>query len=280
MNNVEVPSEQPPAHAQSSFVVVYSWRVSNSGAFLKQWQQRPATQSWDYRLCVDDADECVLTLQTRWRDEAAWDEALAATGSSRKDALALLPEPARRLVVESYPLELSQALEKPRLEEEPQGSRYLCVRILEARNLTPKNANGLSDPYVVLKMPFQRTQNTSVKGKTLNPRWNEDFVFSFGERSRTLVLSVRSKDFFFRTQQIGRATIDLRYYRDYIEPVWVPLVNKKDKRTKERGGLLLQLSLMADESVVPAVRAAHSPEKVTRTWKELAPELQTGVLLH
>ncbi len=52
------------------------------------------------------------------------------------------------------------------------------------------------------------------------------------------MLSVCSKDFFFSTQQIGIATIDLRYYRDYSEPVWVPLVNKKDKRTKVRSVFL------------------------------------------
>jgi hypothetical protein len=153
--------QSEPAHP-GTLVVVYSWRVSNSGAFLKQWQQRPP-MPWDYRLCVGDADECLFTLQTRWRDDAAWAEALELLGATRKDALALVPEAARRLVVESYPPELSQALEKPRLIEEPQGSKFLCVRILEARNLTPKNANGLSDPYVVLKMPFQRTQYSSVK---------------------------------------------------------------------------------------------------------------------
>lgn len=114
-------------------------------------------------------------------------------------------------------------------------TKFFRVRILEARNLSPKNANGLSDPYVVLKMPFQRKQVTTIKGKTLDPRWNEDFVFSFGataDRSRSLLLSVRSKDHFFRTHEIGRARINLRYYRDYSEPVWVPLVNKNDKKTK------------------------------------------------
>lgn len=193
-------------------------------------------------------------------------------GSNTYDSNPLLNEVMKKLVLESFPIENWNIVSRPRFGQE-QLTKFFSVRILEARNLVPKNANGLSDPYVVLKMPLQRKQQTTVKGKTLDPRWNEDFVFPFSGKARTLKISVRSKDFFFRTHEIGRAEIDLRYYRDYSEPVWVPLVNKQDKKTKERGGLLLQLILNAEQPV------QRPPDRETRMWRDLAPELQSGDLV-
>ncbi len=150
-------------HEAGRLVVLYTWRVSNGAAFLQQWQQQ-ALAAWDYRLCMDDSDDGVFTLHTRWPHERLWDEALQLRGAAgRRDGLAPLDAPCRRLVLEASPPELAQELSRPRLVDEPQGARFLRVRVLEARNLTPKNANGLSDPYVVLKMPFQRTQYSSVK---------------------------------------------------------------------------------------------------------------------
>lgn len=229
--------------------------------------------------------------------ETAWERVLLHAGVAKTDGgLWLLPEALKRvfsfffllfcktltqkkkkkMVLEVYPVEYSETLERPQvMDDTKERGKSFLVRILEARHLTPKNANGLSDPYVVLKMPFQRTQMSSVKGKTVDPRWNEDFVFTF-DPHRTLVLAVRNNDFFFRSQEIGRARIDLRYYRDYTEPVWVPLVNKHDKKTKERGGLLIQIVLNNGGDGVAPRTAPAEKEKLVKTWKELAPELQTG----
>lgn len=51
----------------------------------------------------------------------------------------------------------------------------LLVTVVCARDLLPKDDNGLSDPYVVLKVG--RTQcRTKVVRKCLNPTFNESFV--------------------------------------------------------------------------------------------------------
>lgn len=309
-----------------SFVVVYSWRVhgADRGSFTEEWkkarfqEEEGAVVGWNYRFSVEQelagAGDAVFALHCRWLDYDAWIAALAALGASPSDPCPLLTAPMLKLVAETYAVETLSQMTRPRvLTEEgfpidpagsavPAAGRLLTIRILEARNLVPKNANGVSDPYVVLKMPLSRKQRTSVKASTLDPRFNESFVFPWSERARLLKISVRSKDFFFRTHEIGRAQVDLRFYRDYSQPVWVPLVNNQGKKTQERGELLIQVvfgesSLPHSSSpVLSSVSSAASTTHVgvsasvaapaspssgpeTRTWRELAPELQTGDLI-
>ena len=55
----------------------------------------------------------------------------------------------------------------------------LEVHIVRAKNLVAKDRNGFSDPYVQVHLG-QKKHRTKTLMRTLNPEWNQKFVFKAG----------------------------------------------------------------------------------------------------
>jgi phosphatidylserine decarboxylase len=132
---------------------------------------------------------------------------------------------------------------------------HLKVEVFEARDLLPKDFNGKSDPYVVVKLGRQRHQ-TSVIPKTLNPNWGGlIFEFEVDDPTDFLYISVWDKDIIGK-DFLGKTKfplIDLLPHnndegaRNIVmfddvdnEPVWFPL---KQRRCREKvsGEILLKI---------------------------------------
>lgn len=91
----------------------------------------------------------------------------------------------------------------------------LVLKILRARAVAAKDLGGTSDPYVrIMLLPDKKHKlETKVKHKSLNPVWNETFLFERFPyeklKSRTIHLEVLDRDRFTSDDPIGEVFLPL-----------------------------------------------------------------------
>ncbi|KAF4518249.1 hypothetical protein B566_EDAN010395, partial [Ephemera danica] len=139
----------------------------------------------------------------------------------------------------------------------------LNVGVIEARNLRPKDANGLSDPFCTLYLsncPIQR-YNTSVKPETLAPVWEENFSFAYSDAEKVLSpLGKTSKiNGFHGTRILVKDLCTRKHTNKLIGVTSVPLKNirccgqetwnilEKQGKKKLQGEVKLRVSLGIDK---------------------------------
>ena len=69
----------------------------------------------------------------------------------------------------------------------------LTVRVIQATDLVPQDHGGTSDPYCILEVGDNLIE-TTVKLKTLNPRWDESFSFPITTGNEILHVTVLDQD--------------------------------------------------------------------------------------
>ncbi|KAK5620706.1 Multiple C2 and transmembrane domain-containing protein 1 [Crenichthys baileyi] len=85
----------------------------------------------------------------------------------------------------------------------------VSITLIEGRNLTPMDPNGLSDPYAKFRLGPQKYKSKTVP-KTLSPQWREQFdLHLYEETGGVLDITVWDKDTGRRDDFIGRCQLDL-----------------------------------------------------------------------
>lgn len=96
-----------------------------------------------------------------------------------------------------------------------QGTRLLRLRIIAGRNLAKKDIFGASDPYV--KIDVIRDEDdavidsvyTKTKKRTLNPTWNEEFIFRVRPAFHHLAIEVFDENRLTRDDFLGIVELPL-----------------------------------------------------------------------
>ncbi|XP_032702033.1 BAI1-associated protein 3 isoform X1 [Lontra canadensis] len=100
------------------------------------------------------------------------------------------------------------------------AEQRLVVEVLHAADLPPLDANGLSDPFVIVELgpphlfPLVRSQRTQVKSRTLHPVYDELFYFSVPaeacrRRGACVLFTVMDHDWLSTNDFAGEAALGL-----------------------------------------------------------------------
>lgn len=93
--------------------------------------------------------------------------------------------------------------------EVTEGNGQLVVEVVKASNLPPKDLNGFSDPYCVLKVG-KTEYKTNIIERTLHPIWNEEFYYDLQNLNYPLVIELYDYDRISSHDKMGCVKIDLK----------------------------------------------------------------------
>lgn len=154
----------------------------------------------------------------------------------------------------------------------------LHIHVIQARNLKPKDINGLSDPFVkIYLLPGRCSENkrrTKHISRTLNPEWHQTVTFQNIHHEevkyKTLEITVWDYDRFKANDFLGEVVIDLAvegFLND--EPHWYPLQDHDPTRGVE----LPKPTVLPPSGKTNDIRKNFASQSVYRTSRD-SPNMQ------
>lgn len=140
----------------------------------------------------------------------------------------------------------------------------LQVHVVEARGLAARDENGLSDPFVRLQLGSTKAKSATVY-KTLNPTWNEEYIFNVEGSDGELLVVVWDED---------------RFSRDFLGQVKIPIsdILTAEKQTITRKWYTLQRSEKSKFPVTGKCQKVTSEHNKTTLLRLLKISCASGTL--
>ncbi|XP_044747112.1 E3 ubiquitin-protein ligase NEDD4 isoform X2 [Coccinella septempunctata] len=159
--------------------------------------------------------------------------------------------------------------------EEPTSK--VRLRIIRGKGLMKKDIFGASDPYVRIDLNTISGDETidavltKTKKKTLNPEWNEEFVFSVKPTEHKLILQVFDENRLTRDDFLGMVEISLmslpKEHENRIIPPIKYLLKPRSARSRVKGYLEIYHAFFPDSPEVAPPSGESSMDSTEREWE-------------
>ena len=177
----------------------------------------------------------------------------------------------------------------------PPGSqertKLLKLKVIAGHNLAKKDIFGASDPYLRIDLVTKNGEEvedsvlTKTKKRTLNPKWEEEFIFRVKPNEHKLVLEVFDENRLTRDDFLGMVELPLTGMPKEIEGRVVPhkyyILRPRSAKSKVRGHLQLYHAYVKNDASstedeeesesgpeLPQVPPVARPEVPTRATEE------------
>ncbi|XP_053634032.2 E3 ubiquitin-protein ligase Nedd-4 isoform X1 [Cherax quadricarinatus] len=178
---------------------------------------------------------------------------------------------------------------QPSYDGQIEPTKLLRLRVIGGSGLAKKDIFGASDPYVKIELVNVTTNGsdddvvdcvlTKTKKKTLNPRWDEEFVFRVKPAEHKLLLEVFDENRLTRDDFLGLVELPLINLPREAESRQIPhrhyRLQPRSTRSRVKGHLQLYVAYIVDDGASSSgASGEQTPEEAA--WEVVSIDNSSG----
>lgn len=181
---------------------------------------------------------------------------------------------------------------QPSYDGQTEQTKLVRLRVIGGNGLAKKDIFGASDPYVKIELvnvasvgpeDYVDSVSTKTKKKTLNPRWDEEFVFRVKPPEHKLVLEVFDENRLTRDDFLGMVELPLNNLPREVEGRQLPhrhhRLQPRSTRSRVKGHLQLYVAYLPEDGAGGEGNSEGASEEETpeeASWEVVSIENNSG----